>query len=222
LVLFYLYRDFSDYEVKTKHYESIFLKFHKFEEYIEKTLIFSSIPDVRSLEEEKNEYKNEQENGGNNDTKWLSFISTLNFVSDLIYISEILRNVAHDLRLKMLQNLIYKINKKLPADVYLPVELVGKSRKIKQQVLRICENSMFCLNSKERVPFHILIEVEEIHEYLNDSSSSSSQYSDFNINTPEDNKLLVIRRKKNSEIINKSFFSSLMCCIYDPYRVYLF
>jgi hypothetical protein len=138
-------------------------------------------------------------------------------VSDLIYISEILRNVACDLRLKMLQNLIYKINKKLPSDVYLPSELVGKSRKIKQQVIRICENNMFCLNSKERVPFHILIEVDEVHEYLNDSDGS--QYSDFNLNTPDDNKLIVVRRKKKSENNNKSFLSSLMCCIYDPYRV---
>jgi hypothetical protein len=143
----------------------------------------------------------------------------LNFISDLIYISEILRNVAHDLRPKMLQNFIYKINKRLPADVYLPIELLGKSTKIKQQVLRICDTNIFCLNSKERVPFHILVEVEETHDYLNDSGTNNSQYSDFNNYHDEDNKMIVIRRKKKQENNNKSFFSSLMCCIYDPYRV---
>ena len=57
---------------------------------------------------------------------------------------------------------IRKFNsQKLPGSVYIPIDLIGKNANIKQTVLRICEDYAFCLSSKERVPFHILLEVME-------------------------------------------------------------
>lgn len=72
---------------------------------------------------------------------------------------------------------IRKFNsQKLPSAVYIPIDLIGKNANIKQTVLRICEDYAFCLSSKERVPFHILVEVMETKIPVESSKLSVSLY----------------------------------------------
>ncbi len=126
----------------------------------------------------------------------------------MIYVSEILRNVAHDLRLKILNNYIYQINKNLPANVYIPIDTIGKRDHIKQTVLRICEDNIICLTSKERVPFHILIEVEEMRNGMDQSDDEM-----------DDEQYLLKKQiynnyyNKRKSDKNESYFAKFLCCV---------
>jgi hypothetical protein len=189
-----------------KNYQSIFIKYDKFDEYIEKNLIFTIISDIKP--DEFIEYNNDE---AANSSKWTTFISTLNFINDLIYVSEILRNVAQDLRIKILCNYIYQINKNLPANVYIPIDTIGKGGHIKQSVLRICDDNVLCLNSKERVPFHILLEIEEICNGGDDTDEEV------------DNEQYLLQKHIYNNYYNKkkgnktgSFFSKIFSCISNP------
>jgi Phosphatidylinositol 3- and 4-kinase len=110
---------------------------------------------------------------------------------------------------------IRKLNsQKLPASVYVPIDLLGKSSIIKESVLRICEDYAFCLSSKQRVPFHILIEALEIKDSMKNQTGISpfglsnelKNDSDCEVN-PMTDKIIESKPKKS-----KGFFSSLFCC----------
>jgi hypothetical protein len=49
------------------------------------------------------------------------FLSTPKFISDLLYISDILKGTDHDKRNSHLKECIEEINKSLPANVYIPI-----------------------------------------------------------------------------------------------------
>jgi hypothetical protein len=86
---------------------------------------------------------------------------------------------------------IRKFNsQKLPGSVYIPIDLIGKNSNIKQTVLRICEDYAFCLSSKERVPFHILVEVMETKQVVpnNSNKMSVSPYGMSNMLMDKDKK----------------------------------
>ena len=113
----------------------------------------------------------------NNLTEYNLFLSTPKFISDLLFVSELLKPVEKEERNGYLQNLIEEINKNLPANVYIPIQQTttnlpdplfsGKTCVPKEmicpkrmhRVLKISTDNAFCLHSKERVPFHIIIEV---------------------------------------------------------------
>jgi len=96
----------------------------------------------------------------------------------------------------MLLNFIKIINKNLPSFVYIPSDIYSKSLNTKQTVLRICEDFSFCFFSKERVPFHLLIEIFETDEEILTSSrdshhSNSKSYNGKKILKHEENKLIL-------------------------------
>lgn len=95
--------------------------------------------------------------------------------------------------IKVLMKYIRKFNsQKLPGSVYIPIDLIGKNSNIKQTVLRICEDYAFCLSSKERVPFHILVEVMETKKVVPNNKMSVSPYGMSNL-------LMENNKEKNNE-----------------------
>lgn len=122
-------------------------------------------------------------------TQYPLFLSTPKFISDLLFVSEVLKGIEKDERNGYLKQVIEEVNKNLPANVYIPIRqettnlpdlnFLKKYKKggklrgqhptgyIKQRishtrmhrVLRISTDNAFCLHSKERVPYHIIIEV---------------------------------------------------------------
>lgn len=124
----------------------------------------------------------------NNMTEHSLFLSTPKFISDLLFVSEVLKGIEKEERDGYLKQVIEEINKNLPANVYIPIRQettnlpdpaflskYKKSGKLRQpqpghikqrigptrmhRVLRISTDNAFCLHSKERVPYHIIIEV---------------------------------------------------------------
>jgi hypothetical protein len=97
-------------------------------------------------------------------------------VSDLLFIGELLKPTEKESRNDYLKEMIRELNKGLPSDVYLPISSLdfnpveykdvtmkkkGKRRKHRpHRILSISTDYAFCLHSKERVPYHIFIEVE--------------------------------------------------------------
>lgn len=124
----------------------------------------------------------------NNMQEHALFLSTPKFISDLLFVSEVLKGIEKPERDGYLKSVIEEINKNLPSNVYIPImqettnlpdpTLSKKARRqsklglIKQKisatrmhrVLRISPDNAFCLHSKERVPYHIIIEVAYDHE----------------------------------------------------------
>lgn len=107
------------------------------------------------------------------------FFSTPKLVSDLLFVSDLLRQVEQDKRNYYLGELIEEINKNLPASVYIPIssstvydfqnclkEVIKKGRRVPSEgnyvmhrVLGLSEDYAFCLHSKERVPYHVILKV---------------------------------------------------------------
>jgi hypothetical protein len=83
------------------------------------------------------------------------FLSTPKFISDLLFVSEVLKGIPMPERNDYLKSVLAEINKHLPSNVYIPIS----QDKRMHRVLRISEQNAFCLHSKERVPYHIIIEV---------------------------------------------------------------
>lgn len=127
------------------------------------------------------------------------FLSTPKFISDLLFVSEVLRGIEKDERNDYLKSVLEEINKNLPSNVYIPISQTSTnlptaslSRKYKHglQVERIDQNRMhkvlsistdnaFCLHSKERVPYHIIIEVayDPMPEQLEDEEEKNYEGS---------------------------------------------
>ena len=132
---------------------------------------------------------------------------------------------------------IRKFNsEKLPGAIYIPIDLIGKSLNISQTVLRICEEYALCLSSKERVPFHILIEVIETKTPVSNSKLSFSPFGISNLlNTHQEENIKkeyhiihkisdekIIEISINKDITSKKshgFFSNIMCCCKSSYEV---
>ena len=79
-----------------------------------------------------------------------------------------LKGVAQPERNEALSDLLEQLNRNLPANVYVPIShdniITSKFQRRAavqhHRVLQICSDYNFCLHSKERVPFHVVIEVE--------------------------------------------------------------
>lgn len=131
----------------------------------------------------------------------------------MITISENLRSVPEEERTFVLRKYIEDINSTaLPADVYIPIDLIGKDPNITQHVLKIREEYSLCLSSKERVPFHILVElIEEVDE--TNKKEDEHFLRDTRKSTSESNFVIPKRAPK------KSMFSGILCCFSDPFQV---
>lgn len=131
----------------------------------------------------------------NNMQQYHLFLSTPKFISDLLFVSEVLKPIEKDQRDDYLKQIIKEINKNLPANVYIPIQqtttnlpnphIRNNKRRIKEvvdqnrmhKVLRISTENAFCLHSKERVPYHIIIEVAHDPEEIGDSEVNLSDSS---------------------------------------------
>ena len=58
----------------------------------------------------------------NNMTNYPLFLSTPKFISDLLFISEVLKPIEKDDRNDYLKHIIGEMNKNLPANVYIPIQ----------------------------------------------------------------------------------------------------
>ena len=54
-------------------------------------------------------------------TEFPLFLSTPKFISDLLFVSEVLKGIEKDERNGYLKQVIEEINKNLPANVYIPI-----------------------------------------------------------------------------------------------------
>lgn len=215
--------------VSFKMYQSIFSDYSDFDEFLKKNLIsFNSNKDesyithnnlnINELYPNKKIIKqittNEECNISNEINKnWKNYTSTLNFINDLINISEILRLVDIEHRNKVLSKFIKHMNSKiLPSNAYLPVPFGFECLEHQNglsNVLSISEEFAICLSTKEKVPFHICVELAENLEkndkinseldksytlslyddrsnYLNDLENIQNNYQiskDLNLNT---------------------------------------
>lgn len=107
------------------------------------------------------------------------FFSTPKLVSDLLFISDLLKQIEMGERSYFLKEIISKLNKNLPANVYIPIQTssihefahclkddqkrIAKKFKEKtgivHKVLGLSTDYAFCLHSKERVPYHVILKV---------------------------------------------------------------
>eukprot|EP00742_Colponemidia_sp_Colp-10_P004906 GILJ01005239.1.p1 GENE.GILJ01005239.1~~GILJ01005239.1.p1 ORF type:complete len:774 (+),score=109.60 GILJ01005239.1:138-2324(+) len=89
------------------------------------------------------------------------FLATPKFLDELARISTDLVTVRPERRQAELRHRLHILNdSKLPCDVYLPLAPLESQTSTRQHsVLRIPLSDAFCLNSKDRVPFHICVEV---------------------------------------------------------------
>lgn len=173
---FHIY-EYNQDEQKYKNYFSIFNKYSSFPEFVEKNIIVLNIVDIRNYitssyginwkeigitNKNEDNIDNTAAESNHND-KWHNYTSTINFVNDLIYISEILKIVQSDKRSEVLKSFISYINKNLlPSEVYVPIPFgLGRVNHNSQQVLHIDEEFAFCLSTKDKVPYHILLEIKD-------------------------------------------------------------
>ena len=57
----------------------------------------------------------------NNMEEYSLFLSTPKFISDLLFVSEVLKPIEKEQRNDYLKQMIVEINKNLPANVYIPI-----------------------------------------------------------------------------------------------------
>jgi hypothetical protein len=114
------------------------------------------------------------------------FHSEIQFTSSLIYISRRLCKVPKEGRLSTLRAELTLLNHNLPAKVCIPLWCCStESNPIHHQVLRICPDEAVVLNSADRVPYLIWVEVLEsdISTSLNDGFVAQALTS----TSPEEN-----------------------------------
>lgn len=127
-------------------------------------------------------------------TEHALFLSTPKFISDLLFVSEVLKGIEKEERDAYLIQVLDEINKNLPSNVYIPIYQettnLYESKRSKRQrrrsnkigphrmhrVLKISTSNAFCLHSKERVPFHVIIEVS----YDPDTTAQNSDEEEKN------------------------------------------
>jgi hypothetical protein len=241
----------SDYKKINQIYESIFQHYLSFDEFVNKNLIVLNpcnteqfvsgkkfiSKELYPLKLQKSDsiigknttfqkIKTQQiVNGNPNEQfKWRYYASSLNFINDLITISELLKGVVADNRNTVLGKFISFINDNLlPAEVYIPIpfglESLNENFESSENqavLLSIKEEYAFCISTKEKVPYHILLEVSDNHRDTTSKANSSFLTESSPISRYETEFLSEIsRREKQIETPSsskKSFFSSLFSC----------
>jgi hypothetical protein len=224
------------------YYSSMFTSFKSFEDFAEKNII--SLGDLKSFMVNGSISWNEimlnsqkfdcDENLNDN---WRIYISSLNFLNDLISISEVLKYCNQDNRDNMLKEFIRYINHKLlPARGYIPFafpdDLSSDEYDVSSKafIIQIFDQHAFCLSTKERVPFHILIEIahpfaelqspkERINRYDSSSEGDIDSNSFFNkifdeMDDKSDSSSQIHNKKESA--INETNFSLVKIATPDP------
>jgi hypothetical protein len=241
----------SDYKNINQTYESIFQHYLSFDEFVNKNLIVLNpcnaeqfVSGKKLLSKELYPFKLQKSdsiigktttfqkiktpqivNGNPNEQfKWRHYASSLNFINDLITISESLKGCAADHRNTILGKFINFINENLlPAEVYIPIpfglESLNENFEYSENqaiLLSIKEEHAFCISTKEKVPYHILLEVSDNYSDPSSATNSGNIKESSPISRYETEFLSEISRSEKQietpKTVKKSFFSSFFSC----------
>ena len=211
-------------------YTSIFNVYNSYEEFIEKNLI--KLTDIKTYLTKtwKIKWNMIMINKRNNDNivndranyKWLRFISELNFINDLITISDILRFIKVEERESTLKEFILYINKeKLPCRLYDPLQIRNESyNNSSTELLRIDDKISYSINTRERVPCQLIF---EFNTQIDKVIVEEEKKSDSTSGSPKERKSVLIPKIRlnekqlisNDYYTNYTFFSNMMSCFGD-------
>ena len=205
-------------------YSSMFNVYNTCDEFIEKNLI--KLTDIKSFITNNwkikwnsiilNKRNNDQIASDPNNYKWLKYISQINFINDLITISDILRFLPLPERDGILKEFILYLNKeKFPCKLYDPLQI--KNVKNDQvELLRIDEKLSYPINTRERVPCQLIFEFNSHDKILEDDEPNP--YKDL----PGERISVIIPKIQlttpgdpEEYYQSKTFFSSMWLCFGD-------
>lgn len=205
-------------------YSSMFNVYNSCDEFIEKNLI--KLTDIKSFITNNwkikwnsiilNKRNNDQIASDPNNYKWLKYISQINFINDLITISDILRFLPLPERDGILKEFILYLNKeKFPCKLYDPLQI--KNVKNDQvELLRIDEKLSYPINTRERVPCQLIFEFNSYDKILEDNEPNP--YKDL----PGERISVIIPKIQlttpgdtEEYYQSKTFFSSMWLCFGD-------
>ncbi len=166
-------------------YTSIFGVYNNIEQLIKKNL--TKLDNIRELYQENgnikwnkfylNKKKNEQikiNEKSKNNLKWLEYFSEINFINDIVNISELLRSVPREMREYSLKEFINLLNKEfLPSNIYNPLSFLDEHKD--SILLKIDETFSYPISTNERVPCQIVFEYSTEIPNLNPITNNNEQ-----------------------------------------------
>ena len=192
-------------------YTPLFNFYNNVEELIKKNM--TKLDNVRELYQEEgkikwnklflNKRKNEKlklEEKVKNNLKWLEYFSEINFINDIVNISDILRAVPRERRDSSLKDFILLLNKEyLPSYIYNPLSFFDVNDEDK--LLRIDDKFSYPISTNERVPCQIIFEYSTKN---NNNNIKTLQSSFNNIKSPLNNNNPNINENNNNIGINNN------------------
>ena len=192
-------------------YTPLFNFYNNVEELIKKNM--TKLDNVRELYQEEgkikwnklflNKRKNEKlklEEKVKNNLKWLEYFSEINFINDIVNISDILRAVPRERRDSSLKDFILLLNKEyLPSYIYNPLSFFEVNDEDK--LLRIDDKFSYPISTNERVPCQIIFEYSTKN---NNNNINKFQSSFNNIKSPLNNNNPNINENNNNIGINNN------------------
>ena len=192
-------------------YTPLFNFYNNVEELIKKNM--TKLDNVRELYQEEgkikwnklflNKRKNEKlklEEKVKNNLKWLEYFSEINFINDIVNISDILRAVPRERRDSSLKDFILLLNKEyLPSYIYNPLSFFDVNDEDK--LLRIDDKFSYPISTNERVPCQIIFEYSTKN---NNNNINKFQSSFNNIKSPLNNNNPNINENNNNIGINNN------------------
>ena len=187
-------------------YTSIFGVYNNIEQLIKKNL--TKLDNIRELYQENgnikwnkfylNKKKNEQikiNEKSKKNLKWLQFFSEINFINDIVNISDLLRSVPREMRESSLREFILLLNKEfLPSKIYNPLSFLDEHKD--SILLKIDETFSYPISTNERVPCQILFEYSI--EIPNENQQTNNNESEKNIDDIE-----IINKNDNIKKVKK-------------------
>ena len=192
-------------------YIPLFNFYNNVEELIKKNM--TKLDNVRELYQEEgkikwnklflNKRKNEKlklEEKVKNNLKWLEYFSEINFINDIVNISDILRAVPRERRDSSLKDFILLLNKEyLPSYIYNPLSFLDVNDE--DELLRIDDKFSYPISTNERVPCQIIFEYST---KKNNNNIKTLQSSFNNTKSPLNNNNPNINENNNNIGINNN------------------
>ena len=192
-------------------YTPLFNFYNNVEELIKKNM--TKLDNVRELYQENgkikwnklflNKRKNEKlklEEKVKNNLKWLEYFSEINFINDIVNISDILRAVPRERRDSSLKDFILLLNKEyLPSYIYNPLSFLDVNDE--DELLRIDDKFSYPISTNERVPCQIIFEYSTKN---NNNNIKTLQSSFNNTKSPLNNNNPNINENNNNIGINNN------------------
>ena len=197
-------------------YTPLFNFYNNVEELIKKNM--TKLDNVRELYQEEgkikwnklflNKRKNEKlklEEKVKNNLKWLEYFSEINFINDIVNISDILRAVPRERRDSSLKDFILLLNKEyLPSYIYNPLSFLDVNDE--DELLRIDDKFSYPISTNERVPCQIIFEYStknnnnNINKFQSSFNNTKSPLNNNNPNINENNNNIGINNNEDKVI----------------------